>query len=598
MQIAGNYLKNFFARHWKGTAVIAVAVAIFFWPLIMNIGSYSEGGDASFNAWTLARVHHCILGEGCEKLVDGNIYFPNKDTFLYSETQLSAGLLTLPFYLLNDNPLFAYNVWTILSVFFGAWFMYLLAMRLSRGAKYGLLFSVLASLIFVFAPFKMASIFHLQNLSIFYLPLAVLLVLKFLDTNLRRYLALFFVAIALLAYASWYQIVFGMMAIGIMVLMMWLLKLMDWRKMLVILVVMGAGVATTLPLAVEFMRFAKEKNAAFSISDQVLYSSSVADYFIPHNGTLVGIAYYALNPGTHVNAYNLDSFSYHGVVLYITALALLAAGFMWFHVAKGKGKDKDAAVKKRSYLLVWVFIAIAVVGFVASLGPLLKIKGDYIYHTTGEGLAIVIPAPWLLVDKYLPQLAFIRAIGRVSVLTLFALCCLLAMAPVFLQLSKLKDKAKKIIVAVIVALIVIELMPFHQIPMAKGAYTYNMQVPAVYEFIKKRDDIDKIVILRSIEDYPAAPIPVARAEDVLWSGYHTKKIFNGYSGYTPPLYFETYWDFVFFKPDDIDKMKKLGLQYILVDKQLSTNMPLYQNIAALLPGTVYEDSRYALFKIR
>src|SRR3954465_10887800 len=89
-------LQVFFRRTWVGLLVITLATVIFFAPLIVQISSYSEGGDAMFNAWTLARDQHCILHEGCSHYSDGNIYFPNKDSMLYSETQLSAGLLTLP----------------------------------------------------------------------------------------------------------------------------------------------------------------------------------------------------------------------------------------------------------------------------------------------------------------------------------------------------------------------------------------------------------------------------------------------------------------------------------------------------------------------
>jgi hypothetical protein len=89
-----------------------------------------------------------------------------------------------------------------------------------------------------------------------------------------------------------------------------------------------------------------------------------------------------------------------------------------------------------------------------------------------------------------------------------------------------------------------------------------------------------------------------RAEDVLWAGYHNKNIFNGYSGYTPPLYDETFYDFVYLEPDDIPKMQKLGLRYVLIDKQLSAPRPFLIDAAAqLLSHKVYEDNRYVLREI-
>jgi len=44
-----------------------------------------------FNAWTLARDHHCILHQACSNYSNGNIFYPNKDSMLYSETQYQRG---------------------------------------------------------------------------------------------------------------------------------------------------------------------------------------------------------------------------------------------------------------------------------------------------------------------------------------------------------------------------------------------------------------------------------------------------------------------------------------------------------------------------
>src|SRR5690349_20807186 len=104
---------GFFRAHWVGLLITLAAALIFFWPIVTRISSYSDGGDMMFNAWTLARDHHCLMRDGCQSLSDGNIFFPHKGTMLYSEMQLSAGVLTLPLYWINQNPLFAYNVWTI-----------------------------------------------------------------------------------------------------------------------------------------------------------------------------------------------------------------------------------------------------------------------------------------------------------------------------------------------------------------------------------------------------------------------------------------------------------------------------------------------------
>lgn len=563
-----------------------VATLAFFWPMLIHAGSYSEGGDAMFNAWTLARDQHCILRQDCPQYANANIYFPHKDTMFYSETQLSAGLLTLPLYFINDNPIFSYNVFTVISFFFGGWFMYLLAKRLSKGNE---LYSVLAGLIFEFAPFKMAATSHLQNLSIFYLPLAVLLILKYIERPGKKYGWLLFGVLALQFYASWYQMVFVLAGLGVLIGGMFVAKLIKPRVALMLGVITILAVISTLPLAKGYVHFSKENQATFDIGQQITYSSSLADYVIPNQGTLLGKAYYHLKPHAQVNSYNPDSYSYHGIVLYAMAICVGVIAFL----RRKKGKEGKAR-----YRLALVFIAMGVVGFVMSLGPVLKLKAGYSYADMADGLKLVIPLPYLLVDKLLPQLSFIRAIGRASVILLFALCCLLALFPVYAAKERFYQTRKRLIAGVVVLLVVVELMPVHTLPMVKADYSHYT-IPKVYSFIKSRDDINDLIVLSADKDYPGAPIPTARAEQVLWAGYDNKNVFNGYSGYTPPKYFTQYDDFVDFHPDDVAKMKALGLRYVLVDKQLSSSKPdLARDVAAALPHKVYEDKRYALFKVQ
>jgi hypothetical protein len=582
-------LRAFALQHWKGTAVIAVATVLFFLPVIAHIRSYSEGGDAMFNAWTLARDHHCLVRDGCPSYVDGNIFFPNSDTMLYSETQLSAGVLTLPIFFVSKNPILAYNVWTIVSCFLAGWFMYLLAMHLSKGHQ---LASTAAALVFEFAPFKMAALSHLQNLSIFYLPLAFLLMSRYLERRQRRYLLGLFVALVLQFYASWYQMMFVLVAVAVFLGCTLVLRLARPKHVLALGGVVAAAAVATLPLVREYVRFSRANQATFSVNDQATYASDLRDYVVPHTGTLAGRLYHWLLPLAQPNSYNPDSHSYHGIVLYAVAVALLVLAFR-----RRKCSDED----RRRYGQIVTLVVLFAVGFVISLGPMLKYKGELVSMMIDPGTKIVVPLPYLLVDVYLPQLSFIRAIGRASVLCLFALCCLLALLPAVLRDVGLSARHRRLALGVVGALIVFELMPIHQISMLSpdtNAYAYDWHAPAVYERMKNDDSIDDIVILAADKDYPNAPIPTAQAEWVLWAGYHNKRVFNGYSGYTPPTYDAAYSDFVDFHADDVPKMQRYNLRYVLVDKRLSVSNPhLADTVASVLPEKVYDDDRYVLFKI-
>lgn len=586
---------NFFKENRIGFMITGIAVLIFFAPLLLRLDSYSEGGDAMFNAWTLARNHHCILRENCSNYIDGNIFFPNKDSMLYSETQLSAGLLTLPLYFINKNPLFAYNVWTIASYLFAAWFMYLLAKRLSNSNEY---ISVLSALIFAFAPIKLGAgaVSHLQNLSIFYLPAIILALIRYIDTHTKKYLVLLFAVLTLQFYASWYQMVFVLIALGTFLSISALLKIINIKHLSILVGVILLALLSTYPLAREYIRFSKEKGASFTLNDQVIYSSSLVDYLLPNNNSISGKIYQLVSPSTRKVPFNPDSFSYHGYTMYVVGIFTVIASIKLLVQKKLKlSKKGSEAIYEFKYIVA--FGAMGLVGFICSLGPLIRLGKSFAY-SLGPGILLAIPAPWLLVTKIFPQLSFIRAIGRISILLLFALCCLLAYMP--LILNKLGWSNKKIRLSIIVVTlgVIIELMPLSIYVLSDRQNAFNISTPAVYKLVSVDKKIDDIIILRSIPEYKNDGFPFARVEDVLWSGYHNKYIFNGYSGFEPPSYGKQYADFVDFRADDKVKLKNIGIRFVIIDKLLTRqNSQLEIGSQSNLTNLIYSDSRYNLYEL-
>jgi hypothetical protein len=583
---------KFLRANWIGTVVILLATLIFLWPIVTRIDTYSPGGDAMFNAWTLARDQHCILRENCPNYANGNIFYPNKSSMLYSETQLSAGLITLPLYFINENPIFSYNVWTIVSFFLAGWFMYLLAKYLSRGDEF---FSILSGLAFAFAPIKIVEITHLQNLSIFYLPLIVLLIIKYLKQPRRKYLVGLFVTLTLMFYASWYQMVFAIVAVLILLFAVWFLKIAKWRPMVPVLVTLLLAIIVTLPLAREYAQFSKTSGASYGVSAQNTYSSSVEDYLIPYSGTYLGDMYYKVHPQARVNSFSPDGDSYSGFTLYAVAAILLVVSFL------KRKKNKDW-----SYIYKWtmVFVSIAVVGFIISLGPFLKVGSSYLHNVPGTtGIRYAIALPYLVVDKLAPQLDFIRAIDRASVLVLFGLCCALALVPIALTAAQSKKILRYCLSALLLILLAIEFFPTHGLAMSSNPYYYNMNIPPVYKYIHNNPAVNDIIVLAPDNNYPGqtylpAPFLNGVFEQVLWAGYDNKNTFNGYSGYFPPNYNSEINQFDNFQASDLPEMKALGLRYILVDKLLSSSEPsLVNNISHAGLVRVYQDKRYVLFKI-
>lgn len=569
---------------WVGIAIILACTLLFFSPYIARIDSYSEGGDAMFNAWLLNRTHHCLLRQNCPNYLDGNIFFPHRDSMLFSETQLSAGLLTLPLHFINPHPIFAFNVWVITQFFLSGLCMYLLAKHLSRNHE---LISTVAALVFAFAPMRVAVVAHMQNGSIFYLPLIFLLVFKYFESERIRYLIAMLVSLILFFYASWYQMVFGLIALITALASLAVFKSVKPRFIAAIFGVISLAVLSTLPLALKYVQFSRLNNAKFSIIDQIEYASSLVDYLIPQLGTLFGEL--VRHPGAHINVINPDSISYHGLILYAIAL-FLGISVVKRHRTVPRSSDRHSA-------LIITFLFIAFTGFAISLGPYLKVF-DSTRYVLPNGFAFQIPMPYLLFDKVLPQLSFIRAIGRASVLVLFSLCCLLALLPRQLNKEKMPKNKQTWVIGMVIGMIMFELMPLHYVRMSKEAYAHNLSIPAVYGYMQAHKEIDNYIVLHADEDYPNAPWRVAEPEHAMWAGYINRSVFNGYSGYFPPQYDLDLRYFNSLTPDAVSKMKQDGLKYVLIDKQLSQSDPDFiEKARELWPERIYQDDRYELFKL-
>jgi hypothetical protein len=383
--------------------------------------------------------------------------------------------------------------------------------------------------------------------------------------------------------------VFGFATVTLVVGTLWLTRQLTLKHVLLLAAVEVAAVIAVLPLAREYMRFSRESSATFSPKLQLHYSSHVQDYVLPYNGTLMGKLYYHANPSSVVNAFNLDSYSYHGITLYVISMSVVVAAFVL---------RKRSAEMRHRFSLTLALGVVGLVGFLASLGPLLQIKGSYVYGEV-DGKSVVIPAPYALVDKLLPQLGFLRGVGRWSVLLLIALCCLLAIGWRYFSDFVKKPRTRRIVAAAAIGLLVFELAPMHVYRVNQAPYANQFAVPAVYKYIKAHEEIDYIVVIIGDSDYPGAIAPTAQAEWALWAGYDNRYTFNGYSGYQPPDFMPTLIDFKDLDAQDVSTMKRLGLKYVLIDKQLSvTNPALVESARNLFAGNlVYHDERFDLYKI-
>jgi hypothetical protein len=145
------------------------------WPLAAGLTRDIPGdfGDPLFNSWVISwdATH---LGRGWWS---ANIFAPHPLSLAYSEHLLPQALQLLPVYAATKNPILCYNLLFLSTFALSGLGMFFLGRELTGSAAAGFV----AGLAFAFAPYRIASIPHLQVLSSAWMP--------FVLFGLRRHFA-------------------------------------------------------------------------------------------------------------------------------------------------------------------------------------------------------------------------------------------------------------------------------------------------------------------------------------------------------------------------------------------------------------------------
>ncbi len=164
--------------YWIIPILYFIATITLLWPLVAHLrsGVGDTEGDPLLNTWTLRWVQHTMLSHPAH-LYDGNMFGPNPRTIAFSELLLPQAIMAWPVWLLSHDSLLAYNLSVLVTYPLCAVFMYALcrALNANRGAAF------LAGLLFAFAPFRIDNNAHLQVLSMQWMPLAMLAMIRLIQ---------------------------------------------------------------------------------------------------------------------------------------------------------------------------------------------------------------------------------------------------------------------------------------------------------------------------------------------------------------------------------------------------------------------------------
>ena len=167
-------------------------------------------------------------------------FYPTPGVTAFTEHLLGISVLATPTYWLIRDPIATYNLMVFVTWPLSAFAAYLLVYFLTRRVDA----AVIAGLAWGFGPYRIGSIGHLQSMSAYWLPFALLGLHGYLRNGRRRWLVLFGVAWLCQALANNYYLVFTGLLIPIWVAYFCSTRA-TWRNAMAIGV---AWVVASLPL--------------------------------------------------------------------------------------------------------------------------------------------------------------------------------------------------------------------------------------------------------------------------------------------------------------------------------------------------------------
>ncbi|MEE3328325.1 MAG: hypothetical protein VX252_13385 [Myxococcota bacterium] len=207
--------RNIEIEFWLWTGLgIAVLVGLQWGPLLACPGQcyvdtellhgrsvgFLEAIDTRLNTWILAWTQNALLSPG-PGFFDGSMLYPAPGALAGSEHLIGPALLTLPVRLFSGNAVLNYSAAILLS----SLILGFSTAALARWASGSRLLGFLAAAITLSLPWRLAEISHLQLLSVGFIPLIVLLTLRIMLGEARRFTApALFVALTLQLLTSYY----------------------------------------------------------------------------------------------------------------------------------------------------------------------------------------------------------------------------------------------------------------------------------------------------------------------------------------------------------------------------------------------------------
>lgn len=507
----------------------AALTLLFLYPIVRTIDSHlTSREDGVFIAWTINRVSHQLQAGAAT--AEAPIFHPFVHTGAYSDPFLINGLTNIPVTWFTSNVILMHNLQLLSGTVIIFVAMWLLAGRL----YYSPWSAAFSALIFTFAAMHLHYLVHLQVYLIAGLPLTIYFLLTWVDTQRSQYLTLTVFAFLLQTLNSPMTGYF-LLAIG---LCLWLthtkLRITIWNHRLLVGLY---GVLTLTCLATvywPYLQVSQAFNYTRSIRDTAHFAHSLEKFFEPEM-----------------------------VLLYVLS------GFGWL------------AWKRRAQPFSqwpWFPLLVLGVGGVLMLGPALKYQAQ-----TVKIFNLPIPLPYAVLYYLVPGFKAFRATSRWITVFNFGLSLLVGWS--VSQVTIEVGHRTRLLVAG--SFLLLTAFFWFENQQNLKLYPVPLEIPAIYQIVKERPET--VLAEFPVFSWRMHPYNYLENDRLLGQANHGKTLYNGVSGFTPPIR-ERQWDWLwreFPSGETIDHLKKEGVELVIVHYDIYQEMTVqnyrYQDIPVMPP---------------
>ncbi len=194
-----------FVHHTRALVVFLLLALAHTWPLATAPAHWSrtDPGDGAFNIWVLNWVAHSLPRP--QQLFEANIFYPEHLTLAYSEAMLVQGLIAAPVHWLGGSAVLAYNVALVSGLALTGWAFCLLVYRWTGSWWAGYVAGSLAA----FNAHSLVHITHLQFQHREFIAVMLFALDRLIVTRRLAHVAMLAGGFALHALTSIYLMVFA-----------------------------------------------------------------------------------------------------------------------------------------------------------------------------------------------------------------------------------------------------------------------------------------------------------------------------------------------------------------------------------------------------